>query len=172
MQTIISHSEGVRSVSFSPNDKVLASGGNGNTIKIWDVSSGENIFTLRGHENSVVCVEFHPSGNLLASGGDDGVCIIWNVHTGERVHTLVGPNLWVRSISFSYDGKILASAGADSIVRLWDVQTGVCLNVLKNDRPYEGMDITGVKGLSSGTIATLKALGAVENDEVRGENVE
>ena len=35
-----------------------------------------------------------------------------------------------------------------------------------------GMNITGVKGLTPGTIATLKALGAVENDEVRGENVE
>jgi len=36
---------------------------------------------------------------------------------------------------------------------------------MKYDRPYEGMNITGVKGLSLGTIATLKALGAVENEE-------
>ncbi len=40
------------------------------------------------------------------------------------------------------------------------------------DRPYEGMNITGVKGLTPGTIASLKALGAIEDEEVRSENVE
>jgi hypothetical protein len=35
-------------------------------------------------------------------------------------------------------------------------------NIIFANRPYEGMNITRVKGLSEGTIATLKALGAVE----------
>jgi hypothetical protein len=44
--------------------------------------------------------------------------------------------------------------------------------IVHYDRPYEGMNITGAKGLSEGAIATLKALGAVENEEVRGEKLE
>ena len=44
-------------------------------------------------------------------------------------------------------------------------------NITFIDRPYEGMNITGVKGLTAGTIASLKALGAIEDEEVN-ENVE
>ena len=46
----------------------------------------------------------------------------------------------------------------------WDVQTGECLKTLRIDRPYELMNITGVKGLTEAQKATLKALGAVEDE--------
>lgn len=48
------------------------------------------------------------------------------------------------------------------MVRLWDVSTGVCLKTLRVPRPYEGMKITGVTGLTEATIAMQKDLGAVE----------
>jgi WD40 repeat protein len=61
----------------------------------------------------------------------------------------------------------LASGSADETVKLWDVKTGECLKTLLNERPYEGMNITGVTGLTEATIASLKSLGAIEykNDE-------
>ena len=69
-------------------------------------------------------------------------------------------------MAFSSDGQILASCGYDQTVRLWEVQTGECLKTLRPDRPYERMNITAVTGLTEAQIATLKALGAVEdNDE-------
>lgn len=56
---------------------------------------------------------------------------------------------------------------------LWNVHTGLCIQTLRGhnlktlrpERPYEGMNITGITGLTEAEKATLKALGAVENGE-------
>jgi hypothetical protein len=48
------------------------------------------------------------------------------------------------------------------VIKLWNVETGECLKTLKTDRPYDGMNITGVTGITEAAIATLKALGAIE----------
>lgn len=50
---------------------------------------------------------------------------------------------------------------SDETIKLWDFKTGECLKTLSN-KPYAGMNITGVKGLTAAEKATLKALGAVE----------
>ncbi|NJR51440.1 MAG: hypothetical protein HC780_19540, partial [Leptolyngbyaceae cyanobacterium CSU_1_3] len=50
----------------------------------------------------------------------------------------------------------------DESLKLWDVTTGQCLQTLSADRPYEGMNITGVTGITDAQKATLIALGAVE----------
>lgn len=59
-------------------------------------------------------------------------------------------------------GAIIASGSQDETIKLWDINTGECLNTLRAKRPYEEMNITGVKGLTEATIFTLLALGAVE----------
>jgi WD40 repeat protein len=69
---------------------------------------------------------------------------------------------WVRSVSFSPDGRVLVSGSQDETIKLWDVKTGECLKILRPERLYEGMNITGVTGLTEATKTTLKALGAVE----------
>jgi WD40 repeat protein len=88
---------------------------------------------------------------------------VWNVFTGEILKTLRGHTSSVWSVSFSPDGAIVASGSADETVRLWNIETGQCLRILKSDRPYEGMNITGVTGISEAQKATLQALGAIES---------
>jgi WD40 repeat protein len=67
---------------------------------------------------------------------------------------------WVRAIAFY--NQTLVSSSKDETIRLWDVETGECLKVLRSDRPYEGMNIAGVTGLTEAQKVTLKALGAVD----------
>ena len=69
----------------------------------------------------------------------------------------------VWSVAFSLDGLLLAVGTDGGIIQLWDVNRGEFLKILKNERCYEGMNITGVMGLTPVTIANLKALGAVES---------
>jgi len=57
---------------------------------------------------------------------------------------------------------MLASGSRDGTIKFWDIQTGECLKTLRSPRPYEGMKITGVKGVNEVEKTSLKALGAVD----------
>ncbi len=127
------HTEGgVVSVSFSPDGEMLASGSFDQTVRLWDVKTGETIRTLTGHIGIVESVSFSPNGQTLASGGGfrDNTVRLWDVSTGELLHTLTGHMEGVDSVSFSPDGQTLASGSEDETVRLWDVATGAIVHTL------------------------------------------
>ena len=121
----------VRSLSFSPDSKTLASGLSDGTIRIWEAHTDELLRTFMGHVSGVENVSFHPDGKMLASSGRlDGTIRIWNADTGEQLHTLTGHTGWIHSISFRPDGKTLASASHDETIRIWDATTGEHLHTL------------------------------------------
>jgi WD40 repeat protein len=104
---------------------------------------------------------FSPDGQILVGGSDDSTVQLWEVLTGQCLKTLRGHTEKVWSVAFSRDGQTLVSGSQDETVKIWNVKTGECLKTLVAARPYEGMNITGVTGLTEATIAMLKALGAV-----------
>ncbi|MEH2009513.1 NB-ARC domain-containing protein [Nostoc sp.] len=159
------HTNWVRSVAFSPNGQILATGSEDQTVRLWNVESGKCLEVLQGHTNWVRSVIFSPDGKLLASGSDDKTAKLWNLSEGKSLKTLQGHSLEVLSVVFSPDGQTLASGSQDETIKLWDVLTGECLKTLRSPRPYEGMNITGVTGLTAAQLVTLKALGAVEDGE-------
>lgn len=73
------------------------------------------------------------------------------------------PQNRIWSVAFSPDGSTLANGSWDETIKVWDVKTGECLRTLRPERPYEGMNVTGVRGLTSAQLASLKVLGAVES---------
>ena len=128
LRTLTGHTDNVLSVAFSPDGKILASGSEDGTIKLWDVAMGEEIHTLVGHTLYVTSVAFDPDGTIIASGSFDKTIKLWDVATGEEIRTLTGHSKYVVSVAFSPDGKVLASASSstldDNSVKLWDVATG------------------------------------------------
>jgi WD40 repeat protein len=105
---------------------------------------------------------FSPDGTMLVSGSHDQTVRLWDVNTGECLKVLRGHDNWVWSVAYSPDGYRIATASQDETIKLWDAKTGECLKTLPVPKPYEGMNITGVMGLTDAQKATLKALGAVE----------
>ncbi|MDX1523822.1 MAG: hypothetical protein R3264_19500, partial [Anaerolineae bacterium] len=112
---------------------------------------------------------FSPDGQTVASGSADQTVRLWNIadiRNPEFVpshRTLPGHRCWVYALAFRPDGQILAVSSADETVTLWQVQTNECLTTLRVPGPYQGMNISGVRGLTKAQKAVLKVLGAVED---------
>ena len=77
-------------MAFDPNGYLLATGSMDGTAKIWDVESGQEIYTLKGHTAEIISLQFNSDGDSVLTGSFDETAKIWDVNTGECVHTLVG----------------------------------------------------------------------------------
>ncbi|MBO0722653.1 MAG: hypothetical protein J2P41_17650, partial [Blastocatellia bacterium] len=114
----------VRSVAFSNDGKMLASGFLNGWIQVWEVDSGLKIYSLSAHLASVNSVAFSPDNLWLVSGGRDRQIKLWDAGTGGQILTLNGHEAEVRSVAFSPDGQWLVSGSHDRTVRIWRVATG------------------------------------------------
>ena len=126
------HQGWVHAVALSPDGKTLASGGDDQMIKIWDVATGRLRATLRGHTVRIGGLAFSPRGDVLASSGHQdyqrGEIKLWDVAAGTERATLGEPGrMAFSSLAFSPDGSTLALGGGGAgqgIVQFRDVATG------------------------------------------------
>ncbi len=180
-QNLLGHINDVRSLAFSSDSQWLISGSYDKTIKLWSVSTGECLQTISGHQGGVITTKFSPDDRWIISGGIDGHLKVWDVHNGRCLQTLTGHNSLIDEVevaNIQLPGmdrpKLLAfSASIDETIKVWDLEAGECLATWRSKRPYEGMKIDKIKGLTKAQQSTLKALGAVVKDKkISLENLE
>jgi WD40 repeat protein/serine/threonine protein kinase len=121
-------------LAFSHRGHLLATGGFGYDIQIWNVENGDEVATLAGHVCEVRDVVFSPDDRFLVSGADDGDCTvrIWDVKTMQPVWALGGHSQGVFVVAFSRDGSRLASGSLDGTVRIWDTTNWSEVAVLRH----------------------------------------
>lgn len=130
-RTLVGHQDGVWSVALSPRGYILVTGSWDNTIKVWNVATGQLLRTLQGHQEAVWSVAVSADGKILASGSSDRQIKIWNLRTGQLIHTLTGHSNWVAAVDLSPDGTLIASGSSDKTIKVWSLKTGELIHTLQ-----------------------------------------
>ena len=116
---------GIETLAISPDSKTIASSHIGNIIKIWDVTTREQRFSLKGHKELISTFTFSSDSQILASGSTDNNIMLWDVSNGQLITTLSGHKNSIETLAFSpTEATLLASGSTDGTVRFWDTKTG------------------------------------------------
>ena len=114
----------VTTLTFSPDNRIVASADEDSTIRLWNTQTREHITDFTSHIDPVVALAFSPDGNMLVSGSFKEIRI-WDLTLGQmrRATVLRGHRDMVTTLAFSPDSKILASASFYGTILLWDLET-------------------------------------------------
>lgn len=149
------HRSRVWTLAFHPQGHWIASGGHDGTVKLWAVEADPCVTTLASL-GDVMAIQFSPEGQWLAVSCDCRIQV-WHTSTWQCRYTFTDHTDIVASLAFAPTAPyLLVSASRDETIRYWDLESGKCIQVLCPDRLYEGMTITGVKGLSEGQMIVLQ----------------
>lgn len=124
------HTSWVTTVAFNPKMPSLVSGSLDDTLKIWNLQTGQLMYTLEGHARGVNDLVLGSGGQVLASCGDDDVVKIWNLSEGTLLHVLKGHMRDVTSVAIGVKGFLLASGSEDMTIKLWKLDKGTLLKTL------------------------------------------
>jgi WD40 repeat protein len=117
-------------ITFSPDGKLMGSAGNGGSIQLREVETGNVVRTMwaegapRNDFISYGRAIFSPDGRVVASNNWNGRVKLWEVSTGRPFNHPVERETGISSVAFSPDGRALAAVNTDSTVRVWDAAGG------------------------------------------------
>lgn len=111
------HTDTVLKVVYSPDGKVLATRGRSKHTKLWNATTGKELFNLATGFGQGAA--FRPDGKVLATANEDDGGTLWEVATGQEIAKLASAVLPQSDIAFGPDGRTLVLVADDGSVRLW-----------------------------------------------------
>jgi WD40 repeat protein len=118
------HSDTVFAVSFSPDDKKLASCAADKFVKTFEVPSGKFLKSFEGHTHHVLGVDWKADGKMLVSAGADNVIKVWDFDKGEQLRTIPGHGKQITRLLFIGKSDQFATCSGDQTVRFWNINGG------------------------------------------------
>ncbi|MEU4411114.1 methyltransferase domain-containing protein [Streptosporangium sp. NPDC023963] len=165
MATLSGHEDRIHSVAFDPAGQRIVSCSDDKTVRVWEAASGNCLQVLRGHESWVISAVFDSTGRYIWSGGKDKTLRVWDTTTGECIRILSGHMGGIWSVVYNEALSAIASASEDGSIRIWASKMAELVKILRPLKPYEGINIFGVQGLTEAQKISLRVLGAVEEGE-------
>jgi hypothetical protein len=107
-------------VTFSPDGQRIVTGSADQTAKVWELTSGRELLTLKGHADVVASVAFSPEGKRIVTGSDDKTAKVWDAASGRELLTLKGHSAQLSSAAFSPDGRRIVTGSWDQTAKVWE----------------------------------------------------
>lgn len=116
----------VLALAFSPDNRILLTGGRDGVIREWDTDSGDLVREHIGHSSEITSLAYSSDGMVFASSSGDNSARVWSVASGDVLHTVVVPGQWISTAAFSPDGLLLATADSSitNNIRIWSLTSG------------------------------------------------
>ncbi|XP_059226358.1 transducin beta-like protein 3 [Stomoxys calcitrans] len=126
---VVAHDKEVNSVTFSPNNKVIATASQDKTAKLWSADNHSIIGTLRGHTRGVWSVRFSPTDQIILTTSSDCSLRLWSLTNLSCLKRLEQTSTVLRA-EFLDHGKYILSSGSDGLLKLWNIKTNACIQTL------------------------------------------
>jgi WD40 repeat protein len=111
------HSGVAMAVAWSPDGRLVATGGSDRLVKLWEPASGKLLFCMRGHTGTMLrSLAFSPDSRRLLSAAGDRAPRLWDTTTGQEALPLHHPGP-VHVAALCGDGRVIAT-GSDGVVSL------------------------------------------------------
>ena len=116
----------ILTVTFNPDQTLLATGGTDGYIRLWQVANGQEVAAWKAHSDWIRVLSFSADGQLIASGGNDKIINLWQWQTQELKQRLSGHTDWIWSLKFTQKDNLtlLISTSSDNTARVWNIDTG------------------------------------------------
>lgn len=120
---LIEHTLSIEALDFSIDNRRLVTGSQDGAAIVWDVETGNRLFTVTGHTGSVKALAFLEDDKTLISASSDGTLRIWETGTGNQQFIPIKHKRSIFCMAFSADRKMVAIGGVGNDVHLWNADT-------------------------------------------------